>query len=44
MDIQEEKYKKIVATFRPLLFNLISEYPIPAEAELPGIRNLKYII
>lgn len=44
MDIQEERYRKNINLFRPLLSNVISEYPIPLELELPSVRNLKYII
>lgn len=44
MDIPEERYRKIISTFKPLLSNVIFEYPIPLELELPVTRNLKYII
>ena len=44
MDVAEEKYKKIINTYRPLMANVITEYPIPLEAELPLTRNLKYIV
>lgn len=44
MDIPEERYRKLVSTFKPLLSNVISEYPIPLDIELPSTRNLKYII
>lgn len=44
MDVTEELYRKRIATFRPLIANVIAEYPMPADAELPLTRNLKYII
>ena len=44
MDVPEERYKKIINTYRPLLSNVISEYPIPLEAELPLTRNFKYLV
>lgn len=44
MDIPEERYRKILSQFRPLISNVIAEYPIPLEIELPAQRNLKYIV
>ena len=45
MDVQEERYRKVMNDFRPILNNLICENPINPERrqQLPQIRNLKYI-
>jgi hypothetical protein len=45
MDIQEERYRKIVNEYRYPFTNLISEYPIHSSREEgKGSRNLKYIV
>jgi hypothetical protein len=45
MDVQEEKYRKVMGDFRPLFSNLISENPINPFKKQPAThtRNLKYI-
>lgn len=43
MDVQEEKYRKIMAEFRPVFNNILAENPILRKQILSPVRNLKYI-
>lgn len=45
MDVQEEKYRKVMGEYRPFFSNLICENPIsPGKRQPPShTRNLKYI-
>lgn len=46
MDVQEERYRKVINEYRLPFSNLISEYPIAAReaAESSRHRNLRYIL